>query len=195
MEVLSVGANPICLTATLSVEREPAGLKIMKGIREELSYSRLNSHTLILDSTEKNVRTRQTGAGVTAIGTVSSRALRIGLCKRGDEIITVGLPLVGKEVVEGEGKRMIADTRDLRALLSEPSVHEIIPVGSQGIAKEAETLARDSGLRPHFYADVGIDLAKTAGPATVLLCAVPKSRTQTVIKSIRKPTATIGFLK
>lgn len=194
MEALSVGATPICLTTTLSVEREPTGIGIIKGIESELRFARLIGRVPVLDSTEKNFDVRQTGVGVTAIGTTLLRSLRIGLCKRGDAIIAIGTPCIGIDVLVGMREGRIADTRNVQALLKKSFVHEIIPVGSQGIMKEADTIARDSRLQFQPDENVNIDLTKSAGPSTVLLCSAAESRTRELIRSIRKPTAVIGFL-
>jgi len=194
MEVLSVGATPICLTATLGVERKPTGIEIIKGVESELRFARLNARTPILDSTEKNFTVSQTAVGVTIIGTVSSRYLKIGLCKHGDVVIAVGSPCVGKDVILGDREGRIADTRDVRALVKKSFVHEIIPVGSQGIMREAATMAQDSGLQLAPNENVNIDCGKSAGPATVTLCAVPRSRARTLMESVRKPANIVGFL-
>ena len=63
------------------------------------------------------------------------------------------------EVLRGERAKSIAGMRDVNALLELHFVHEIIPVGSKGILKEAT-----------------IDMSKSAGPATVVLCAIAPSR-------------------
>ena len=172
MELLAVGAVPRVLAASLAVEPEPTGRLVLAGIRRELKVTGLSS-VRILSSTEKNVNVNQTGIGVTAVGFVSRSALKIGLCQEGDEVVTLGEPLVGQEVIPGEKSRRIADTLDVIRLGRKPYVHELIPVGSKGILYEASTLAKDSNLV--FKPDMSprIDLNKSAGPATTLLCAVP----------------------
>lgn len=194
MEALSVGATPTCLTATLSVEREPTGVEIIKGIESELRFAWLSARTPILDSTEKNVTVSQTGVGVTVMGTVSPRSLKVGQCKRGDAVIAIGSPCTGIEVILGEREGRIANSRDLRALVGKPYVHEIIPVGSQGIIKEAETIAQGSRLRFTPNENLNVDVGKSAGPSTVMLCAIPESRAGVLMESIRKPTNLVGFL-
>jgi len=195
MEALSVGAAPTCLTATLSVEREPAGIGVMKGIKSELRFARLSLRTPILDSSEKNVAVNQTGVGVTVVGTVSPLSLRVGRSKRGDRIIAIGTPHVGVEVLRGEREGRIADTRDVQALAKMSFVHEIIPVGSQGVMKEAQTIAQDSRLRFMPDENANIDLVKSVGPSTVILCAVPGSNAGTLSRAIRKPINIVGSLE
>jgi hypothetical protein len=194
METLAVGAEPICLANTLTVEHKPTGIQIIKGILSEVRYARLDSRIIMTDSTEKNIPVRQTGVGVTVVGIAARRSLRIGRCGRGDALVAVGLPHVGSEVIRGEKERRIADTRDVCTLLSLGFVHEIIPVGSQGISYEAETIAEDSNLRSTLGPDLQLDIRKSAGPATVVLCACPHRYFSELSSLIQKPVNLIGTL-
>jgi len=195
MEALSVGAAPVCLASTLMVEPEPTGVEIIRGIREELRYARLDSRVVMTDSTEKNIPVRQTGVGVTVIGTATSRSLKIGRCRRGDAIVAVGLPHVGVEVIAGEKQRIVVDTRDVCNLLNLGFVREIIPVGSQGILHEAQTIAADSDLRFKLRRPLDIDVRKSAGPATVALCACRQAYFSELCESVQKPVNAIGGLE
>jgi thiamine monophosphate kinase len=194
MEVLSVGAEPICLANTLAVEPNPTGNQIIKGIREEAEYAGVDPRIPMTYSTEKNVHTRQTGVGVTVVGTTLVGAVRIGRCRPGDSVVAVGLPHVGHEVLRGEKERMLADSRDVRILLKLSFVHEIIPVGSQGILNEARTLAEDSNLRFKLVRSLQLDARKSAGPATVVLCTCPQSYLRKLSKSVEKPVNLVGIL-
>jgi len=194
MEALSVGAEPMCLANTLAVEPRPTGKQIIKGIRDEVKQAELDSRIIMTYSTEKNIHVRQTGLGVTVVGTTTSESLKVGRCGPGDAVVAIGLPHVGKEVVPAEKRRRIADTRDVRSLLNCHFVNEVIPVGSQGILHEAQTIAGDSNLqftpRPHL----NIDIRKSAGPATVILCACRHSHLRRLSESVRKPVSLIGAL-
>lgn len=194
MEVLSVGADPICLANTLTVEPNPTGNQIIRGIREEMEYAGVDPQIPMTYSTEKNVRTRQTGVGVTVVGTTSVGGLRIGRCKPGDSIMAVGLPHVGHEVMRGEKDRILADSRDVRILLKLHFVREVIPVGSQGILYEARTLAEDSNLRLTLGRSLQLDVRRSAGPATVLLCACPQSYLKKLSGFVGKPVNLVGIL-
>jgi len=195
MEALSVGADPVCLASTLMVEPEPTGIQIIRGILDELRYARLDSRIVMADSTEKNTPVRQTGVGVTVIGTATSRSLKIGRCRRGDAIVAVGLPQVGVEVIAGEKQRIIVDTRDVCNLLNLGFVREIIPVGSQGILHEAQTIAADSDLRFKLRRPLDLDVRKSAGPATVALCACRQAYFTELCESMQKPVNAIGSLE
>lgn len=193
MELLAVGANPIALIGTLSVEPKPTGDEVLKGMLAELRHARLRK-IHILASSEKNVKVSQTGIGVTAFGFVSISNLKIGRCRPGDEVVTVGEPHVGQEVLGGEAGRKIADTLDIIKIREKSFIHEMIPVGSRGILKEAKTMARDSNLSIRLLESRRVDVAKSAGPATVLVCAVRAGSFSKIEDLLDKPTRVIGHL-
>lgn len=192
MEILALGAVPVCIATPLAVEPTPTGRGIIRGIRSEMKMAGLDPQTPFIDSTEKNVKVRQTGVGVTAIGLAHADSLKVGCCVDGDEIFTIGLPHVGTEVLAGQRRHAIADTRDVCKLIQSDFIREIIPVGSRGILHEATVIARDSKLRFELDRDIQIDLSKSAGPATVILFARGKSRR--AITRISKPVRHVGTL-
>jgi hypothetical protein len=192
MEVLAVGAVPICIAAPLAVEPTPTGSQIIKGIRSEMRHAGLEPQTPIVDSTEKNFKVRQTGAGVTVIGLARAESLRVGQCVPGDEVFVVGLPCVGAEVLSRERHHAIADTMDVRNFVDSGFVHEVIPVGSRGIIHEANIIAQDSNLRFKPDSKAQIDLTKSAGPGTAILIACSKQRQLT--SQTPKPITLTGTL-
>jgi hypothetical protein len=194
MEALSVGARPLCIVNTMSVEPKRLGEEIRKGVRAEIRDARLNSKTRILQSTEKNFPVRQTGVGVTVIGFASSQSLKIGRSLPGDEVVAVGLPLLGREVLRGERDGKIADARDVRRLVKMRFVHGVIPVGSRGIRCEAVNLAKESGLHFKLSSNLNIDVKRSAGPATSVLCACPPSKSSKVGHLLSKPSVIVGKL-
>ena len=115
-------------------------------------------------------------------------------CERGDAVMAIGTPQVGEEVVSGERKRGISDTRDVRRLLDVQFVHEILPVGSQGILHEAQILAKESGLKLSVKSELSLDIMKSAGPATVTLCAIPNSKSELLRRALGKHVSPIGTL-
>jgi hypothetical protein len=193
MEALSLGALPFCVTVSLSVEPQPTGAQILEGVRNELRHASLRTQITLLSS-EKNFAVKQTGLGITVMSIVPPRSLRMKMCKPGDIIVAIGTPQVGKEVISGENGRRVPNTRDVRKLLKIPFVHEMIPVGSQGILREAQILARDSGLTFTPESEPCLDILKSAGPATVTLCAIPSSRAVLLRKAIGKSVSAIGTL-
>jgi len=194
MEALSVGASPICIVNTLAVEPEPTGARIIEGIRAEVRRARLDRRIVITGSTEKNVPVSQTGVGVTVVGIVTPRSLKVGQSKPGDVVVAIGLPHVRDKVILGEKERRIADTEDVLSLLDLNFIHDIIPVGSQGIFHEAKTIAKDSDLRFTLRLRVEVDVRKSAGPGTVLLCTCHHSDIGEITDSMEKPVNLIGAL-
>lgn len=192
MEVLSTGAKPVCLVNTLCVEPKPTGFQIVQGIRHEVRKARLGSKFAVTGSSEKNIPVRQTGLGVTVIGIAIRGRLRIGLSKEKDAVVSVGIPLVGKEVILGEEKGLLADIKDLLKLLSLGFIHEVIPVGSQGILREAKIIAKESHLSFELARRLELDVRKSAGPATTILATLPELQLAKLHKETSKPINTVG---
>lgn len=195
MELLSIGADPIAISGTFSVEPKPTGESVIEGIRREANHAHLNSLRIVCSS-EKNFKVKQTGIGITAIGIVSNSMIKIGRCERGDEVAAVGEPRVGREVIWAESKRRIADTLDVIKLRRSSLVHELIPVGSKGVLYEANVMAKDSGLLFEPSVPPPINLEKSAGPATVLLVALPTGSLMRIKSAVsRKPVKKVGTLR
>ena len=102
MEVLSIGANPVCIVDALSVEPEPLGAEILVGIREEAAKVGLDPKLAVTGSTEKNFIVEQTGIGVTVIGCCEKELLRIGTSKPNDIVAAIGIPCVAEQVLPAE---------------------------------------------------------------------------------------------
>ena len=194
MEVLSTGAKPICVVNTLCVEPKPTGFQIAEGIRDEARRARVSSKFAVTGSSEKNIPVRQTGLGVTVIGIAMRRELRMGGSKRKDSVISIGIPLVGNEVLLGGKRGLVADTNDLLKLLNLGFIHEVIPVGSQGIMHEAEIIAKESHLRFELADRPMVDVRKSAGPATVILATLPEVQLSRLRSKISKPINMVGCL-
>jgi len=192
MEVLSVRAKPICISCGLCVEPEPTGESIIRGIKEEMIKVGLNPNEDLVISTEKNFPTNQTGLGITAIGFASKKDLLIGKSKKNDLIISIGLPSVGKEVLENRDN--IVEIEDILTLLSMDFIHGIIPVGSKGILYEAKILAKESNLKLKFFNDIKLDIRKSAGPSTVVLVTLKEEYIDLIKSKINKPIHEIAIL-
>jgi hypothetical protein len=195
MELLSTGTDPVALVATLPVEPKPTANLLIEGVKEELRSAELGNIP-ILFSSEKNVSVSQTGIGITTFGFTSRARLKVGQAKADDEIIAVGEPYVGKEVVRAEKNRKIADTLDVLKLRKQPFVHELIPVGSRGTLYEARGIAKHSGLFFKSSHPQSFNLKKSAGPATVLLGLVPERNLAEAKRILgTKPITRIGKLR
>lgn len=124
-------------------------------------------------STEKNVPTRQTGLGITVVGRCGAGELRIGTSAPGDLVYCLGVPKVGGELSGPEDPETVGGEQ-VRRLLGVPGVHDLVPVGSQGVAKEAEMvaalgLAEGGRARFRLQTPAAVEVEKSAGPATCLI--------------------------
>jgi len=191
MEVLAVGATPVCLTNTLGVEPDPTGFDILEGIKSEIQLAGLDRSLFVIGSMEKTVAVEQTGIGITVVGLAPKNNLKIGLSKPDDLLVAVGRPSVKDEVLPAEERGEIADLEDLLKLMSCSFVHDVIPVGSQGIIHEVNVLATDSGLRAKLELPE-VETKKSAGPATTVVVTVSKNALSKLYGLINKPIQVIG---
>ncbi|OPJ57318.1 alpha-ribazole-5-phosphate synthase [Clostridium oryzae] len=173
MEVMAAAAEIVTLTNAVCCEMEPTGNEMIKGIKKELSAAHIND-IVLTGSTEENFRTFTTAVGITAVGIAEKKKLKINNIKHACKIISVGIPKVGADI-QLENDNDIVGYDDLKYLLKCSNVYEIVPVGSKGILFEAELLAKNNGLRLAMKNDIGIDVRKTCGPATVIIAAVDES--------------------
>ncbi|NPV53968.1 MAG: hypothetical protein HPY71_10645 [Firmicutes bacterium] len=214
MEVMATGATPVLLVDTLSVEMDPLGLEILRGIRDEVAAAGLEGALEITGSTEENIATVQTALGVTVIGSAPNAGeLRIGTSKPRDVVVCIGMPKVGCEVRLGDPE--LADPGLIRQLLQLDYIHDILPVGSRGIEYEANVMAGTAGLgfrllgrllgrapAPAMGHPQPIDLKKSAGPATCLLVSMPWEPCENELcrnlarlrQAVSRPVTPLGFL-
>ena len=195
MELIAVGAEPLLVVCALCVEPEPAGAEIMAGVRDEVEAAGLDPAAAITGSTEKNMPTAQTGVGVTALGVLPTPAtLRWGRGRPGDVVVAVGRPKVGAAVTLDDAE--LADIPTLRLALAHPACGDAVPVGSRGIAAEAEDLARRSNCSFVASTDAPIDLAISAGPATCFLVTVAEAGLPALddLAAAGRPWAAVGRL-
>jgi hypothetical protein len=78
MDVTSTGAFPLLLSVTLGVEKEPTGDEIVEGIKREARAIGLDPNQVLMENTEDNFETVQTGAGLTVVGFANEDELRLG---------------------------------------------------------------------------------------------------------------------
>jgi selenophosphate synthetase-related protein len=161
LEVLSVGALPVF--ASIAISSGPDTAKpLLAGVKKALGRA------LPLNiSTEKNMPARMTALGVTVTGLCKKEDLLTGRAQNGDILYCAGLPRVGAETLKPDA--VLFEQKHITALLADPLVHSLLPVGSAGIAAESKILAAESGLSCALYKNPPIDIDKSAGPAT---CAI-----------------------
>jgi selenophosphate synthetase-related protein len=192
MDVVAVGAFPVLLSVTLGVEKEPTGNEILEGIRKEAIVLGLEPNQVVLEKTEENFPTTQTGAGLTVVGFANEGNLRLGKTVPGDVLVAVGKPKVGEEVIAAEVHGEIADLRNVAALSQRRYVHDIVAVGSQGIAYEARMMAFAVGRQLKLSEQAAVDLEKSAGPASVVLVTLDPKRLEDLNLLLQKPVTVVG---
>lgn len=221
LEILAVGGKPQVLTVAVSNEGVPTGEGILKGVREELKVMGFEGLPIAV-STEKNVPTQQTGVGIGVTATADS-GLRIGRSRAGDQVFCLGIPKVGEEVADAEDPEMVqgrdifallhaqaqvkppgmqeaeikgwaqASDQVQAQALSREMLHDLLPVGSQGILKEAEGLADAVACRFESCA-CPLDLQKSAGPSTCLIVTAPQGSVLAGVVRSSLPITRIGIL-
>jgi hypothetical protein len=192
MDVAATGAFPLLLSATLGVEKEPTGTEIIDGIRSEAAVLGLELNQALMENTEDNFATIQTGVGLTVVGFANEAELRLGKTQPGDLLIAVGKPRVGDEVLPAEVKGEIADLRSVLQLAQRKFVHDIVPVGTNGIAHEARMMAYAVGRQLKIVDEGSIELEKSAGPATVVLATISPERLEDLSLLLQKPLTRVG---
>ncbi len=192
MDVIATGAFPLLLSVTLGVEKEPTGSDIIEGIKREARNIGLDPNQVLMENTEDNFQTVQTGAGLTVVGLANEDELRIGKTLPGDLVVAIGRPKVGDEVITAEVRGEIADLKNVAQLTGRKYVHDIAPVGGFGIASEARMMAYGVGRQLKLFDVDGLDLNKTAGPATVVLATIDRERLEDLRALIPKPLNAVG---
>ena len=192
MDVIAAGAFPVLLSATLGVEKESTGNSILEGIRREARSIGLDPNQVLMENTEDNFTTVQTGAGLTVIGFANEDELRLGKTLPHDLIVAIGCPKVGEEVIAAEARGEIADLKNVTQLCQKKYVHDIAPVGGFGIASEAKIMAYGVGRQFRLLEVQGLDLNKSAGPATVVLATIDREKLEDLTALIPKPIYVVG---
>jgi hypothetical protein len=192
MDVTATGAFPVLLSVTLGVEKEPTGYAILEGIRREARSLGLDPNQVLMENTEDNFETVQTGVGLTVVGFANEDELRLGKTLPGDLIVAIGKPKVGDEVIAAEARGEIAELKNVTQLSQRKYVHDIWPVGGFGIASEARMMAYGVGRQLKILEMQGLDLNKSAGPATVILATIDRERLEDFTSLIAKPINVVG---
>jgi hypothetical protein len=192
MDVVATGAFPVLLSVTLGVEKEPTGAQILNGVRNEALILGLDPNQVISENTEENFVTVQTGVGLTAIGFANEEEIRLGKTQPGDLLVAIGKPSVGSEVTSAEVKGEIADLKSVSLLRQKKFIHDIVPVGTFGIAYEARIMAHAVGRQLRLAEDTKVNLEKSAGPATVILVTLDPQKLEELSLVLQKPVAVVG---
>ena len=189
IKVLSSGAQPIVLVTNLSVGFFPTGSQIFQGIREEAH--KIKALEILEGHTEENIETNQTGMGITVLGLCMEKELKIGKSMKNDLIIAIGEPKVREEVLNA-GPRSIVMVEDVQKFSKREFIHEIIPVGHEGIKGSLEMMGSISGYKYKIEPEGDIDIEKSAGPSTVVLVTLAEEKKEMLRKLVKKPVQVIG---
>ncbi|MEW6081879.1 MAG: AIR synthase related protein [Bacillota bacterium] len=190
MEVMSVGARPVAVIDTLAVEPHPTGAQIQRGISDEMVSIGLDPGLCLTGSMERNVPTVQTGFGITVLALLLEGEGLMGRLGPGDALACFGVPKVGPEVRLGDPD--LAEPSTVRRLVDSGRAREVLPVGSRGIRREAAGLSALYGCRFKWGDTAGLDVERSAGPATCLLAAGDRADLIALGQCARKPFRILG---
>ncbi|MCD2253142.1 alpha-L-fucosidase [Listeria marthii] len=170
MEMIASGAEVVSVSDVVGAEMEPTGKRVIAGLKDELAKANLG-HIELNGSTEENMKVTQTSVGVLVTGFSTKAALKLVNVHEAAVLFAFGEPIVGAEVLQKMAE--MPDYRLVKKLVTHSAVLEVVPVGSKGMAYEANLLARlNDGI---FTASDTFNeeaMNKTAGPASVILAAV-----------------------
>lgn len=168
-ELMSLGATPSGFFATFSVEMEPTGKRLLRGIMNAIDMINIDGEAMN-GSTEENMISRSTGAGITVLAELEDGYV-IPKAKVGEKVYLWGLPLVGQQVLESN---QVINLLDLKALRSHPDVGEIVMIGSKGISYELGVLLDRNNLAIDGHSHKQL-FDKSGGPATCLIFSANES--------------------
>lgn len=167
LEAVALGANPQLASSTLSFDYACAqGQRLTAGVLDLLQTVQLTAAELT-GSCESNFPAEITCLGMTVVSVAAADRLLLGRVRPGDQVYLLGSPLVGSAVLPAWHR--LPTPAQVQELAGWPEVHELIPVGSRGIAHELQALAAAYDLRLTPTPADGLDQQASAGPATCLL--------------------------
>lgn len=199
LETLAAGGRPIMLVDTLSVELEPTGLEIIRGVIDEAALGGLDRDA-VTGSTEDNIPTVSTGVGVTVVGVAGIDALRPGSSEAGSAVLLVGHPRSGPDDDVTVDDPEILSVPAMQALAGLQHVQEILPVGSRGVHHECGVLADSSQLVFREGGGWPVPREQPGGPGTTCVAAVggegdPEQVAHDVAEAVGLPVWAIGWLE
>ena len=193
LEVICAGARPFLIIDTLSVEAGAYGQAILAGIKALAAEAGLIDDVHFNGSTEKNVLSQQTGLGVTVVGMADSVNARLGTSMPGDLLLLVGLPKSAPAHDVRIGDPDIVTLREVEWLRAQNGVHDMVPVGSRGVAEEAHQLAEYSRTTP-ILDGAFANARDSGGPHTSVLVACSAEIAPALIKKLHSPIQRVGRL-
>ena len=191
LEVLCAGARPLIFVDTLC--QDSASAQPMIDEFRRCAVAAGISPDAVTGSTEDNVVTTQTGIGVTIIGVIPDGDLPKAL--DGDIVVCVGAPISAPDDDVTPDRPEIVTLDEVRALMASGKVHDCVPVGSHGVAWEAEQLSSTAGLRIESQ-HTDVNLTRSGGPSTCLVLACASGNVEELCGLVapERPWAVIGHL-
>ncbi|WP_125582276.1 hypothetical protein [Levilactobacillus cerevisiae] len=174
LELLCVGVNLLAAVDTIGNEMEPTGRQLIWGVRQELAQAGYPDLPLN-GSTEDNMPTTTTSLGITLIGRLAKTAWRPQTAEP-LQVYQLGDPYVGDDVVAHLADIFSYDV--IKKLRRFKGVQDLLPVGSKGMRYELGQMAQTQA-HPTIHWQVpedAVQLDQSAGPATVALVGVKRSR-------------------
>ena len=195
MEVMAAGAAPLLVVNTLCSPLDAYGRRVVDGIHRALEDAG-RPDTPVTGSDETNMTTTWTGLGVTVIGYAHPGALTTGRARSGDVVVCLGLARDGLRRPYREGDPDIAGPADVVSAARSGLCHELLPVGSRGVAYEAGQLASHADLHLTITAEPTGEprLDESAGASTCFLAACPPDRLADLRRTTTLPVAEIAVL-
>lgn len=138
--------------------------KYVAGVNELFIEAGLQTPS-ISGSSETNMTLTQSAMAVTIIGKTVERS-----SSEEANWFTYGTPLVGGEVLERASE--IASLQLLKEAIANGWIQQLWPIGSRGILEEVRSMTGNKEAK----VESGLDITKTAGPSTVVLLAIPKTK-------------------
>ncbi|MDD3095798.1 MAG: selenophosphate synthase, partial [Candidatus Marinimicrobia bacterium] len=89
----------------------------------------------------------------------------------------------------------ILSQESMKTLLQIEGVHDILPVGSHGIAYEARMMAESAGLQADLTENKVLNTRKSAGPSTCVLLACTRQAHLSLQEHIWTPVYRLGIFK
>jgi hypothetical protein len=187
-ELLAFRAKPITIVNNFCVEMNPTGEKIIGGIKKAITDCGLDQEMLLTGSTEENMPTVQTSIGITAIGMIDLKNWTKPKTYKGDDLIVVGKPKVGSEVLKS---KEIPNIKIISLIKDILGINEILPVGSKGIDYEIGELCKSNDLDFKYTQTVEVDIKKSAGPVT---CFIISGQKETILEQLTKYNVSYSYL-
>ncbi|AYB41213.1 AIR synthase related protein [Brevibacillus laterosporus] len=194
-ELIACGASPFMICDTLSVEFEGYGEEILRGIKEYAKEAGVTEDIQFTGSTEENIPTMQTGVGITVLGLVQQSQFSPGTAQPREAIMCAGLPKSGpKHEVRLDDPEMLS-LADLIHLRAHPGVHDLLPVGSKGIAYEMDQLAKSASLSYRLTTPPALDLEESGGPSTCVIFSASADLLEEFRNQLRCPVHVLAILE